>query len=372
MAAMQPWFVIAGGGTGGHLYPGLAVAQALRRLQPDFEVTVFGTTRPIDEQLVTPCGYELVPQLVQPFPAKLWHWPRFLKNWRASVTYAKHRFTDRAPAVVLGLGGYAAGPAITAAAKLGIPTAIFNPDAVPGRANRRLAPKVDCVFVQWTDSIDRFPSAGRIEVTGCPIRPEFSTAKRVTACRALKIDEERPTLLITGASQGARTINATMMELMDLLKVAGEWQFVHLTGKADEDICKKKYREQGINARVMAYTDHMALCMAASDLIVSRAGASTLAEITAMGLPSILLPYPYDKKRHQHANARILVDAGAATIVEDSGNPRGNAGKLRETLRDLMKSEQRRKRMSQAAAALGRHDAAEAMAEHLFELARSA
>ncbi len=372
MSVSRPWFVIAGGGTGGHLYPGLAVAQAMRKLQPDFDVSVFGTTRPVDEQLVTPCGHELVPQRVLPFPSKLWKWPSFLKAWYASVAYARHRFSDRTPAVVLGLGGYAAGPAITAACKLGIPTAIFNPDAVPGRANQRLAPKVDCVFVQWSDSLDCFPSVRRIEVTGCPIRPEFGQARRVSGCRALKLDEERPTLLITGASQGARSINATMMELMDLFKVADHWQIIHLTGKADEEMCRRRYRENGVEARVLAYTDHMALCMAASDLIVSRAGASTLAEITAMGLASVLLPYPFDRKKHQHANAKILADAGAAMIIDDTGNPRANAGKLRDALRELMKSDQRRKRMSQAAAALGRHDAAETMAEHLYELARSA
>lgn len=364
--------MIAGGGTGGHLYPGLAVAEAIRAIQPDFEVSVFGTKRPIDEKLTTARGYELVPQHVLPFPAKLWHWPAFLKGWRASVLYARHRFEDRPPAVVLGLGGYATGPSIEAAVRLGVPTAIFNPDAVPGRANRRFGPKVDCVFVQWSETLEHFKTARRVEVTGCPIRPDFATAKRKAGAAALKIDEERPTLLVTGASQGARSINAAMLELCDLWRVASDWQIVHLTGEADRQMCADKYREQGIPARVIAYTDHMAHCMAAADLIVSRAGASTLAEITARGLPSVLMPYPFDRKQHQLANARILADAGAAAIVNDTNNPRENASRLREMLPGLMKSPQRRERMGRAAAALGRQDAAETIAEYLCDLARRA
>lgn len=369
MKADRPWFVIAGGGTGGHLYPGLAVAEALRTLQPDFEVTVFGTTRPIDEKLTAPRGYELVRQQVQAFPSKLWHWPRFLKAWRSSVSYARHRFTNRAPAVVLGLGGYAAGPPIAAATKIGVPTAIFNPDAVPGRANRRLGPLVDRVFVQWDATLEHFDKARAARVTGCPIRPEFSKASRKAGAAALKIREDRPTLLVTGASQGARSINAAMLELCDLWRAAEDWQIVHLTGETDRAMCERQYREKGVAAKVLAYTEHMALCMAAADLIVSRAGASTLAEISAMGLPSVLLPYPFDRKKHQLSNARILADAGAAVIVDDANDARANAVALRDILAGLMKSPQRRERMSRAAAAMGRHDAAQTIAEDLLELA---
>lgn len=370
MSDTRPWFVIAGGGTGGHLYPGLAVAEALRAIQPDFEVTVFGTTRPIDEKLTTPRGFELVPQQVRAFPAKVWHWPGFLKAWRASMAYAKHRFTNRPPAVVLGLGGYASGPAIETAVKLGIPTALFNPDAVPGRANKRLGPKVDRVFVQWSDTQEHFAGAEDIQVSGCPIRPEFGKTNRETGCKALKLDPGRPTLLVTGASQGARSINASMMELFDLWKVASQWQIVHLTGEADKAECAGKYKANGVAAVVLGYTEHMAHCMAAADLVISRAGASTLAELTAMGLPSILMPYPFDRHRHQHANAKVLADARAAEIVDDTNDPRKNAIRLRDVLRDLMQSEQRRMRMRQAASALGRHTASEEMAQSLYELAR--
>jgi len=372
MAASRPWFVIAGGGTGGHLYPGLAVAEQVQRLQPDFEVTVFGTRRPIDRQLVESRGHMLVPQEVRPFPRRPWQWPGFLRTWMRSVKTARSIFQERVPSFVLGLGGYAAAPPIVAAARLGIPTAIFNPDAVPGRANRRLGGKVDRVFVQWDETAEHFPHARVVQCTGCPIRAAFSETSRIKGCKALKLDSDQRVLLITGASQGAHSINMAIMQLFDLWRVAADWQIVHLTGEADLEFCKQRYREAKVRARVFAYTEHIAHCMAAADLIVSRAGASTLAEITALGKPSVLIPYPYDRHQHQTANAKVLAGYRAAAHVPDARDPEENAHRLREVLRDLMKSDQRRQRMSQAAGAIGRLDAAQEIAVALFEMARQA
>lgn len=369
MSTSQPWFVIAGGGTGGHLYPGLAVAHAIKSLQPNFDVTVFGTTREIDHKLAKSRGYELVKQVVRPWPSNPLKWPGFLLAWRKSVRAARARFEDRMPSMVLGLGGYAAGPAVVAAAKLGVPTAIFNPDAVPGRANQKLSGLVDKVFVQWEDSKDRFPKAREVVVTGCPIRPGFGKMSRQAGCRALKLDSERPAILITGASQGAHSVNMAALELMELWTVANNWQVIHLTGTADLEACKLAYKKAGVDARVLAFTEHMPECMAACDLVISRAGASTLAEITAMGLPSVLMPYPFDRHKHQTANARVLVDARAAEMIDDTNDPKDNAKRLLPVLRDLMKSEHRRKRMAQASRALAREDAAESMAMYLFEMA---
>ncbi len=371
MPSEKPWFVLAGGGTGGHLYPGLAVAESVRRLQPDFEVSVFGTPRPIDAKLTKPRGYELVQQEVQPFPSKPWRWAGFLSAYFRSVKFARQRFVQRQPSVVLGLGGYAAAPAIVAAYKLGIPTAIFNPDAVPGRANRRLGPRVDRIFVQWDDTARMFKNTrGEIACTGCPIRSAFARATRKKAAQSLKLAPDLNTILITGASQGAHSINAAVMELFDLWNVAKDWQIIHLTGEADLNDCRRKYKEHDVKARVYPFTEHMAYCMAAADIIVSRAGASSLAEITAMGLPSILMPYPFDKKQHQLANAKVLVENGAAALVEDLNDPKSNARRLKEELRAIMRSDESRRRMARSASALGRIDAADVIAEELFEIAR--
>lgn len=368
----RPWFVIAGGGTGGHLYPGLAVAEAIRAEKPEFDVTVFGTTRPIDERLVAPRGFELVRQPVRAFPKMPWQWPGFLSAWFKSKTLVNKRFTERRPAMVLGLGGYAAGPPITVARKLGVPTAIFNPDAVPGRANRMLASRVDRVFVQWEETAEHFERAKDVHCTGCPIRPGFTSTNRAASIEKLKLDPARKTLLITGASQGARSINLAMIHLAEDFKQMPNWQIIHLTGEADLAACREGYKQAGLDARTIDFTENMAGCMAAADLIVSRAGASTLAEISVMRLASILMPYPYDRKKHQLANARVLVKANAAELVEDTGNAGQNAKKLRPVLKQLMNSDEHRRRLARAVTALGKTNAAETIAAELLDMASAA
>ena len=378
MPSDKPWFVIAGGGTGGHLFPGLAVIDAIRSWKADARFTVFGTTRPIDEKLVVPRGLELIKQAVLPFTSAPWRWPQFIGSWRRSVGAARTLFKDHAPAAVLGLGGYAAGPAIVAGAKLRIPTAIFNPDARPGRANHWLSPRVDRVFVQWDLTSDYFPRAKDVRCTGCPIRSGFSGVKPSKAKRAreaLKLKANKKTLLITGASQGARSINLAMLKVFEgwldgkNRQLLEDWQIVHLTGQADLGTCREKYVALGIDALVFAFTEQMATCMAAADLVISRAGASTIAEIAAMGLPALLMPYPFDRKKHQLANARVLVEDNAAELVEDNGDPKANAVRLREILPSLMRSDQHRQRLGRSAAAWSRVDAADVMAQNLLEMA---
>lgn len=369
MATPKPWFVFAGGGSGGHLYPGLAVAEALRVREPNCEITVFGTARPIDRKLTGDRGIGLVVQQVRPLTKKPWEFFGFLAAWNRSVKHARQLFQKRAPAFVLGLGGYASAPPVVAAAKLGVPTAIFNPDALPGTANKWLAGKVDRIFTQWHDSTEPFDRSPKLHCTGCPIRSEFARVDRADALRALKCDPGRKTLLITGASQGSGSINAAVMEMMDFWKSLPDWQIVHLTGRADLEMCRMNYEEAGVDALTLGYTDYMFYCMAAADVILSRAGASTLAEITAMGLPSVLMPYPFDRKQHQLANAKVLVECGAAVLVEDAKDPVLNARRLREVFTSLIKGEHRRRAMTEAAGALGRHDAAQTIAEDLLELA---
>ncbi len=370
MADDRPWMIMAGGGTGGHLYPGLAVAESIHGIRPDIEITFFGTPRPIDAKLVAPRGYELVEQVVRPIPGRVHQTFAFLWYWYRAMTDAMQRFRRRPPAVVLGLGGYAAGPAVVAASKLRLPTAILNPDAEPGRANQRLAPRADRIFTQWHETAPYFDNEAKVHCTGCPVRSEFVRMDKAEAGRKLKLDEAKKTLLITGASQGAWTINAAVVEMMDFWKAADDWQIIHLTGSRDRDMCRRKYEAAGVDAVVLAFTEQIHLCMAAADLVISRAGASTLAEITRMGLPSVLMPYPYDRKQHQMANARMLADHNAAAIVVDTKDPETNAADLRHVLEDVMIADRRCVQMAEVAAAMGRHDAADTVAESLLKLGR--
>jgi len=358
-------YAFAGGGTGGHLFPGLAVAEELRRLEPHASIRFLTTTRPLDRELLQHTGFEQITQPVQPFtlhPARL---PAFVWSWRKSVRAARSLFQRQTPQAVLGLGGYAAGPAVVAARSLGIQTAILNPDAIPGRANRYLARRADRVILQWEQSRNRFPPGTCCETLGCPIRAAFTSADRSEGRQRFGLAPDRPVLLVTGASQGARTINRAMQRVWPRFAARfPQWQLLHLSGPLDEHETRAAYAAAKADASVLAFTHEMPLAMAAADAVVSRAGASTLAELTALGVPSVLLPYPYHRDRHQHANARVLVEAGAAMLIEDRLDPERNQGPVLEALEQLAQTPARKK-MAIAARGLARRDAAVRVARHL-------
>ena len=358
-------YVFAGGGTGGHLFPGLAVAEALRRHAPDAHVTFFTTPRPLDRQLLGPAGYEQIEQPVLPFTLHPLRLPGFWWSWQTSIRAARAYLRTHRPRAVLGLGGYAAGPPVVAARSLGIRTALLNPDAIPGRANRHLARHADLVVLQWDVAQAYFPSGTNCQVLGCPIRSEFAAADGAEGRRHFDLDPLRPVLLVTGASQGAHTVNQTMLHVWPAFHAAHpQWQLLHLTGPADEAEVRATYATAASPARVVSFTHEMPLALAAADLVVSRAGASTLAELTALGKPAILFPYPYHRDRHQHANAQVLADRGAAILLEDRLQPELNAPALRDAL-DNVADPAVRHRMAQAAASLARGNAADDVATWL-------
>lgn len=358
-------YVFAGGGTGGHLYPGLAVADTLRAVTPEAAILFLTTRRPLDRQLLEHSSYEQIEQPVRPATLNPVRLPAFLWAWRQSVQVARRVLRERNARAVLGLGGYAAGPAVVAARSLGIRTAILNPDAIPGRANRYLARRTDLVVLQWDVSRRHFPSNTNHQTLGCPIRAEFAGADGREGRRHFALEMDRPVLLVTGASQGARTINQTMTRVWPAFhNTHPEWQLLHLSGPADEAAVRAAYAQAGSAANVMSFTHDMASALAAADLVICRAGASTLAELAALGKPAILLPYPYGRDRHQHANARVLVEAGAAIAVEDQRSVADNEGPLRAALERLA-DPARRRAMAVRARALARVEAAESVAAWL-------
>jgi UDP-N-acetylglucosamine--N-acetylmuramyl-(pentapeptide) pyrophosphoryl-undecaprenol N-acetylglucosamine transferase len=351
-------YVFAGGGTGGHLFPGLAVAEALCRRDPQAHITFFTTTRALDRELLGRTPYGQVAQAVRPVTLKPWRLPAFYWAWRRSVRAARRYFARERPRAVLGLGGYAAGPPVVAARQLGIRTAILNPDAIPGRANRYLARYADLVVLQWDVSRAYFPPGAPCRALGCPIRPEFALPSADEGRRRFELETGRPVLLVTGASQGARTVNQTMTRVWPQFQATHpQWQLLHLTGAAEEAEVRAAYAATGAAARIVAFTHEMPLALAAADLVVSRAGASTLAELTALGKPSLLLPYPYHRDRHQHANAQVLVDQGAALVIEDLRAAELNEGPVRAALMAAAEPATRES-MGQAARTLGRPAAA--------------
>jgi len=367
--ADRPLIVFAGGGTGGHLFPAVAVAEELAGMAPEVAVEFLVTDRPIDRQILGEHGWPIVPQPVRPLSVQPWRWPAFWWGWRRSVHLANKRMRSRQPAVVVGTGGYGAGPAIHAGHHLGIPTALINPDVKPGRANRHLGSTADGVFCQWEAAAKSFPHVPLVVATGCPVRRAFLTSDRSAACEVFGLDPAKQTLVITGASQGARTVNRAMVALLDdLAGLQDRWQVLHLTGQLDFDEVRQAYAGRLDAAAVLPFTDKMAEAIQAADLVVSRAGASTLAELTAVGRPSVLLPYPYHRDMHQAANAAVLAEAGAAVALDDRIEPDANAEQLRPLLLELMTYPERLVRMSLAAQKIGRPDAAVTVARHLLEM----
>jgi UDP-N-acetylglucosamine--N-acetylmuramyl-(pentapeptide) pyrophosphoryl-undecaprenol N-acetylglucosamine transferase len=360
--------ILAGGGTGGHLYPGIAVAEALRAAMPIAKPLFLCTKREIDRVILEPTGFEFISQAI--VPPRLVDILKFFLSYRETKELVDEVLCQRKPAVVVGLGGYAAGVAVKMAAQKNIPTVILNPDVIPGKANRHLMEFSRLICCQFPQTSRHVPQAQRakIKVTGCPIRKEIrSLPPRPEAAGRLGIDPMLRTLLVTGASQGARTVNEAMVALAGTIALDG-WQVLHLSGREHVQSVRAGYREKNVPAHVIDFTPDMADVWSVADLALSRSGASSCAELTACGVASVLMPYPFHKDLHQRANARVLADAGAAVLMDDEKDQKKNADKLRPILESLLQDASRRQKMADSARALGRPDAAEAVAAAIAEL----
>lgn len=366
--------LLAGGGTGGHLYPGLAVAEALRALDPDFKPVFLCTQRELDRTILSNTGFDFIPQSIVPPVKTIAGLLRFWKSWRETQDLVKRILKSHQPVFVLGLGGYAAGVAVKIAAQKHVPAGILNQDVIPGKANQFLLRYVKAVFCQY-EQTRRYIAASHhsaLRVTGCPIRANIcKLPTRESAAARLGIDLALSTLVVTGASQGAQTINAAVLLSLQSLRLQG-WQILHLAGKEHAPSVQSGYQKFSVPARVIDFTPAMADVWAVADLAVSRSGASSCAELTACGIPSILMPYPFHKDMHQRANARVLEQSGAAVILPDAKDPAKNAEKLRPLLETLMYDQNKRQAMADAARRLGRPDAAGAVASAINELASPA
>jgi UDP-N-acetylglucosamine--N-acetylmuramyl-(pentapeptide) pyrophosphoryl-undecaprenol N-acetylglucosamine transferase len=369
--------ILAGGGTGGHLYPGIAVAQALATALPGVRPLFLCTTRDIDRVILQPTGFEFITQPIIPPPRLTSHRSvggllKFWRSWRDTKDQVRAILRERKPAVVVGLGGYAAGVAVKLAALRKIPTAILNPDVIPGKANQYLMRYAQAVCCQFPNAAEYVHAEHRakLRITGCPIRQEIlALPPRAQAAARLGINPNLNTLVITGASQGAITVNEAATTLLGSISLDG-WQILHLSGRDHCETVRREYREKNIAAHVVDFTPAMADIWAVADLAISRSGASSCAELTACGIPSILMPYPFHRDLHQRANAKVLADGGAAVLMDDEKDRKKNADKLRPIVESLLRDAPRRAIMSQAARSLGRPDAAGAVATVIAELGR--
>lgn len=371
---LQLRVVLTGGGTGGHVYPALAIAEALRARVPGAQLYYLGTREGLEAQVVPRHG---IPFYAIPAGGVV------RKGWAQAargawlllqgVRRARALLRELAPQVVVGTGGYVSGPVVWAAARSGLPTLIHEQNAVPGVTNRLLSRYADVVAVAYPEVARWFPRARRVEVTGNPVRPAVLAASRQPSRAALGLEPYRFVVLVVSGSRGARTVNEAVLEMLPRWLRREQDALVWVTGQAYYDLVARRARERGYDpevhrhVRILPYAHAMEQWLAAADLVVSRAGAMTLAEIAARGLPSVLVPSPnvaHDEQRH---NARLFAAAGAAWVLEDHAC-HGDA--LAAALEQLLADPERLRAMGEAARRLARPEAADRLAQLVLDLAR--
>ena len=347
--------ILAGGGTGGHVIPALAIAQELRA-RYSAEVKFVGTARGLETKLVPAAGFELA--LIEVGALKNVGWTTRLSTlWQlpGAVLRSRRMIRKFRPDVVIGVGGYASGPAVLAAEMAGVPTLLFEPNRVPGFANRIVVRWASAAAVHFEETRRFFPNA---VVTGVPVRKEFFSIPS-------RFGDAPPTLLVFGGSQGAAALNRVMMESTAALKQAG-WRLVHQTGERDYNQVQAAYQQSGISAEVTPFIDRMPEAFARADLLLCRAGAATVAEITAAGKPAILVPFPRAADDHQRRNAEALAQAGAALLIPEAELT--SAGPVK-TVGELLADKKRLGKMAAAARTLSHPNAAQDIAEMAARLA---
>lgn len=352
--------LIAGGGTGGHVIPALAIARELRDTA-GAEVRFVGTARGLETRLVPEAGFPL--ELIHVGQLKnvsLATRLRTLLDLPLGVGRCMNLLRSFRPHVVIGVGGYASGPAMMAAILLRVPTLAFEPNAVPGLANRLVGRLVAAAAVNFEETRRYFHGA---RVTGTPVRPEFFSIGRNEACT-------RKRLLVFGASQGARVLNELMPKIMErLVKATPDLYVVHQTGGRHGDSTLAAYERNGVGferLKVTPYLDDMAAQFGAADLILCRSGASTMAELAAAGRASILVPFPQAADDHQRKNAEVFVAAGAAEMILE---PELSEDRLLQTLGGLLANDSRRQEMARRAHTLAHPDAVKVIGKMAIALA---
>lgn len=352
--------VIAGGGTGGHLYPGIALAKALKKHDDDMDITFIGVRQGIESKILPMEGFSLKTihsggLLGKKGFNRLLSWIKI----PAGVLQSLALLTRQRPGLVVGFGGYVAGPLVLSAWILRIPILIHEQNVIPGITNKWLGAIADKIAVSFAESKKYFPANKSVE-TGNPVREEFSGPREEPA------PSDKFNILALGGSQGAHSINRVMVEALDFLSpMKDRLHITHQTGATDCKRVKSQYAEKNISADVRPFIHDMAEQYRRASLIVSRAGASTLAEITACGKTAVLIPYPYATHNHQEHNARILEEAGAGEMIRDKD---ASGERLSQSILRIADHPDKRREMENNCYALGKRDATEKTLRLCLEL----
>ncbi len=360
--------VVAGGGTGGHIYPAVAVLESLKALNNSVEVVFVGTGKGLEAGIVPSLGYKMRKIAARPLPREKgpgFIAPAFLAGV-AMVQSALLLLRER-PDAVVGTGGYACGPCVLAASLAGTPTLLIEPNRVPGRTTMLLAGFVDEVALGFQETVRFFRKGTNLRVTGVPVRPGLLGIDRAAGTARFELDPTRRTVFVFGGSRGASSINRAVADAVLALGGRQDMQFIIQTGASDYEYVHALLRGARLPCRIHAYIDDIGHAYAASDLVVSRAGAVTVAEVTARGLPAILVPYPYATGRHQDSNAAALAEKQAAVVIRDEDL---TGERLAETIGRLVSEPGLLAAMANASRALGKPEASAEIAVRLVDLAR--
>ena len=353
--------IISGGGTGGHIFPALSIANEIRQRHPEVEILFVGAENRMEMERVPKAGYKIVGLPVMGFDRKkLWLNFKVIAKLYSSMRKARRIVRDFKPDIAVGVGGYASGPTLKAAQRFGVPTLLQEQNSYAGVTNKMLSKKAKAICVAY-DNMNRFVPEGVIVKTGNPVRADILDCKltQSEAKRAMGFSEDRPLVLVIGGSLGSLTVNnAIKASLVSLRQnnISVLWQ----TGKYYSENCKKAV-EGFDNVKAEAFIDDMATAYRAADLIVSRAGASTISELQLLGKPAVLIPSPNVAEDHQRKNAMALVDKDAAVMILDADA----VEKLPETIVSLLENPARLETMSHKIKAMALPDSASKIVDRI-------
>ncbi len=369
--------LFAAGGTGGHINPALAVAGEIRERYPDAQLLFVGAQGKMETKLVPQAGFELKTIRIAGFQRKI-SLENIIRNILAvfylltSSASVKKIIRDFGPDVVVGFGGYVSGPVVRMAAKLGIPTAIHEQNAFPGVTNKTLAKTVDKVMLTVEDAKKHLQCKNEPVVTGLPVRGEMLRADRDISRAKMGISDSKKLILSMGGSLGAATINNAMVDIISQHCNNEEYYFLHAMGQYGLWV-PDKLRERGVdpekygNIEIREYISDMDVCMSAADVVICRAGASTLSELQALGKASILIPSPNVAENHQYHNAMALVNKSAALVIEEKDLTKE---KMNELFLSLADDDVKRRTTERNAGAMALPDAKKKIADIVLSLVR--
>lgn len=365
--------ILSGGGTGGHIYPAVSIGKEIEKQYNDAEILFIGTEKGLESNIVPKEGFNLMKIKVRGFERKLsFGNVAAVKESFTSLFRVARVIKEFKPDIVIGTGGYVCGSVLLAAALMGVPTLIHEQNAFPGVTNKILARFVDVIAVNFPEAKKYFPQNNKVIVTGNPIRSNMLNISREEGLKEFGFSKELPVVLVVGGSRGAKRLNESVLLLAKECVEKKSFQMLHMTGETQYEDIVKLFSSEGIAMdteylKVMPYIHKMPYALAASDIVISRCGASTLSEITALGKPSILVPYPYATDNHQEYNARALEKNGAAIVILERDL---NSEILYDEVVDMLNKKEKAIQMKSKSKELGRLDAAYAIVKTADRLVR--